>query len=759
MYHIFPMRLFYLFLLSLMLGITTCSWGQTPVLNPCIQQQAKHIVVIGSSTAAGTGPSQADSAWVNRYRAYLQSINTQNQVTNLAIGGTTTYHIMPTWYSPPANRPNRNPNNNISQAISLGADAIIVNMPSNDAANNFSLSEQISNFRTLQQSADSVGIPVWICTTQPRNFSMAQRALQVAVRDSILAVFAPRAIDFWSGTADSLDGILPIYDSGDGVHLNDAGHALLFQRVVHQAIPWALADTLTQVDYQIQLFPIDPSIGICGDSQTLLPIVIGNLGTTGNSPINFRVAVQTTLGQVILDTLLQSAAPLASCASDTFLLSLNTYAGVHWQYYAYLTSTDSFPANDTTAWELLFTTGHPSIWVQADTVCLGDSSILSAYALASHDTVFWYDAPVGGQLVAAGNHLSIPNLQQNQTFYPQVVRGPTVFVESLGTSPTTTTNWNGIMFDLVAKDSLTIDSLETKFFSLGAQGVVAYIRLGSYQGFEGNPNAWILWGTDSIEVLQAGDFHRLHYPSIELEAGDTLAIYLHLQDGAARLSYLASSSPIVYQTPELALIRGSGVSHTFGTTYTPRNFTGRIFYHHGFNPLGDCRTPRTVVQAVVSMPQLNLGADTLLQAHQNLLLTAPSEFQQWLWSDSSTTNQLYLDSNNANFGANLIWLEASNAWGCTARDSMVVTFIQPTNSTSINNIALTYFPNPVQDVLQIRSATPLKGRWLVYDLMGQCVKSFDAAQQALDLSELPQGQYLFLLVGGNKPLQFRVSTI
>ena len=72
--------------------------------NPCLSNQDFHLVILGSSTAAGTGPSSPDSTWVNRYRNFLQGINPDNLVTNLAIGGTTTYHIMPNWFSPPSGK-------------------------------------------------------------------------------------------------------------------------------------------------------------------------------------------------------------------------------------------------------------------------------------------------------------------------------------------------------------------------------------------------------------------------------------------------------------------------------------------------------------------------------------------------------------------------------------------------------------------------------------------------------------------------------
>lgn len=60
----------------------------------------KHIVVLGSSTAAGTGTTNPDSAWVNRFRNYFVAQDSSFRVINLAVGGYTTYHIMPTGFVP-----------------------------------------------------------------------------------------------------------------------------------------------------------------------------------------------------------------------------------------------------------------------------------------------------------------------------------------------------------------------------------------------------------------------------------------------------------------------------------------------------------------------------------------------------------------------------------------------------------------------------------------------------------------------------------
>ena len=196
------------------------------------------IVVLGSSTAAGAGASTPDSAWVNRYRYEIFQRNTKYELTNLARGGYTTFHILPDG-SPisPTIPISIDSSRNVSQAMRLEPFAIIVNMPSNDAANNFSADRTLQNFATIAEAAAEQGAETWICTTQPRNFSNASQIhIQREVADSVFSIYGDHAIDFWSGLAATNGYIRSEYNSGDGVHLNDAGHRLLFQRVLEKGI-------------------------------------------------------------------------------------------------------------------------------------------------------------------------------------------------------------------------------------------------------------------------------------------------------------------------------------------------------------------------------------------------------------------------------------------------------------------------------------------------------------------------------------------
>jgi lysophospholipase L1-like esterase len=208
---------------------------------PVVHSQPGLIVVLGSSTSAGTGPSDPENAWVPRYRAYLRQRFPAFGLTNLAVGGFTTYHVQPSDFIPPAGRPAPVAGKNITAALALTPDAIIVNLPSNDAAARVPIAEQLANYERIGELAKAAHVPLWVTTSQPRNFGEAsQRALLTQASAGIERRFAPRVLDFWTPFADAAGRILPEHDSGDGTHLNDAAHARLVEIVVAAQLPEAV---------------------------------------------------------------------------------------------------------------------------------------------------------------------------------------------------------------------------------------------------------------------------------------------------------------------------------------------------------------------------------------------------------------------------------------------------------------------------------------------------------------------------------------
>ena len=192
---------------------------------------AKKIVVLGSSTAAGEGATSGHS-YVSLYTAYLQSLNANNSVIDLAVGGYTTFQELPTGSPIVVGRPAVDVAHNITAALSYKPDGIILNLPTNDTANGYTNAETEANFATIVSTATAAGVPIWVSTTQPRNLNTQQRANLMIVRDWINATYGAHALDFWSVIANIDGSIATAYNSGDGIHLNNSGHNILFTRVV-----------------------------------------------------------------------------------------------------------------------------------------------------------------------------------------------------------------------------------------------------------------------------------------------------------------------------------------------------------------------------------------------------------------------------------------------------------------------------------------------------------------------------------------------
>jgi lysophospholipase L1-like esterase len=202
---------------------------------------AIRVAVIGSSTAAGTGASTPDSAWVRRYSAYLQGAFPESDVLNLGKGGYSSYQLLPDGAGPFRARPVVDSSRNISRAIAFRPHAVIVNLPSNDTVSGHSAEEQLDNLEKIALESLQNGAFVWVCTTQPRNLPPDRMATQKTVRDGILKRFGPFAIDLWTPLAAPNDSLAVRFDAGDGVHLNDEGHAVVYNQVVQKNIPGMLA--------------------------------------------------------------------------------------------------------------------------------------------------------------------------------------------------------------------------------------------------------------------------------------------------------------------------------------------------------------------------------------------------------------------------------------------------------------------------------------------------------------------------------------
>ena len=186
--------------------------------------------VVGSSTAAGVGAS-AGHAWVD----LMRNDNAWRGIAvgNLGVGGSVTYNGL-SLSAAVAGKPQPDTAHNIDAALApTGTKLVVINYPSNDVANGYTADETVGNTLSMRDSAASRGAVAIALSTQPANWvpSTAWAATIADTDRRLAAAFGPCFVATRSALSLSNNTLNPAYDSGDGQHLNDAGHALVYSLV------------------------------------------------------------------------------------------------------------------------------------------------------------------------------------------------------------------------------------------------------------------------------------------------------------------------------------------------------------------------------------------------------------------------------------------------------------------------------------------------------------------------------------------------
>ncbi len=300
--------------------------------------KAYKVVIVGSSTAYGTGANPIDSSWVKKFTAFLLFQNSQIQVVNLATPGLTSYDVSATGTSVPAPF-SVDTMRNITKALSLNPDAIIVNLPSNDVARGIPTNTIHQNFENITMLADNQNVPIWVSTSQPRDgLSPAENILQMNLRDWINTRYGNKAVDFWSSVANADGTINSFYSAGDGVHLNNYGHHLLFTRIIQEKIWDTICNRTATVnklptanagaDMSITL-PVN-SAALAGSGADMDGTIISYIWTKLTGPSAYTISGANTanataggLVQGVYSFQLTVTDNAGAIARDTMLLTVN----------------------------------------------------------------------------------------------------------------------------------------------------------------------------------------------------------------------------------------------------------------------------------------------------------------------------------------------------------------------------------------------------------------------------------------------------
>jgi trimeric autotransporter adhesin len=141
---------------------------------------------------------------------------------------------------------------------------------------------------------------------------------------------------------------------------------------------------------------------------------------------------------------------------------------------------------------------------------------------------------------------------------------------------------DGIMFDIKAKNSITITGIDMAMGSVPSTASLSvYYKTGAYSGYEGTSSAWILLGS-VLPTPGLGGFYNIPVPmSVNVMDGQTVAFYLaYNSTGTVLYSTGTSVGNPTNQDANMQVLDGRGVfAPLFGGAATPRAFAGKIRYN------------------------------------------------------------------------------------------------------------------------------------------------------------------------------------
>lgn len=203
------------------------------VVTNSVCAETTSIAVLGSSTAAGTGASQPGRSWVGLLQAWLAKTKGGN-ITNLAAPGVLSTSALCTQQTNSNRSELIAPTRNIDHALKLGATHFILAFPSNDTTNGMPAEQTIRNFLAMRQCAQSNDkVRVAVMSSLPRDgLTKPQNATIAQIDSTMRKEFGNCFINVRNALADEgNENIRHDLSAGDGVHFNDAGHAIIFSIV------------------------------------------------------------------------------------------------------------------------------------------------------------------------------------------------------------------------------------------------------------------------------------------------------------------------------------------------------------------------------------------------------------------------------------------------------------------------------------------------------------------------------------------------
>lgn len=457
----------------------------------------------------------------------------------------------------------------------------------------------------------------------------------------------------------------------------------------------------------------------CDNDSTPIQVRIANSGLAPQTNTPVRVLIEGPGG-----TTLNGSLPGTANPGDTLTVVLGNFGSMlpgiyRIKGFAILPS-DTLAFNDTAyaTFEIIETPPDPT--VVSDSVCATNGSNFTLLANTTAQTVTWYDAPVGGNIVNDGPVFNTPFLTSSQTFYAEASNATCT---NVGPPNNNFGNGSFVNFnaglDFTAFTQFTLK--EVRVFPSTPGTVQIEIRNQA-------TNAVIY--TSPLFVIPPGIVDT----SLTLDADIPPGNYEILRTNATSASlYRNFSGPSYpYTLP--------GVVSIFQASNNSANFY-YFFYDWVVGNRG-CTSGRVPVNAVLLPPaSVDLGRDGIQCVGYELDASADPGITSWEWFVNGDTTVIASASRYNVDSSGVYEVFVENAAGCTDRDTIVLQIIPKpeinagTDTSGCDAIVLTadtiagatYFwfgPNAgSQDPTRQSYSADLSGNYLLTINAGGCTNT------------------------------------
>jgi hypothetical protein len=478
------------------------------------------------------------------------------------------------------------------------------------------------------------------------------------------------------------------------------------------------ADEFTPLSDNVSILSMFSPSGGCGDSATMIGIVIKNLGLNNQTPFDIVADVIFPGGnQSITETTINN---LPSNATDTFYFAqtINTYDGGVLDLTVYLDlAIDQYHFNDTVRDSYTFI-GHPNAPTIVSPQDHCDNNLALTATADSGDVLMWYADETSDVLLYSGEIFS-PSVSSDTTFWVETRNGSGSAgclriseVEPNGAADyIELQNVSGVGFDatgykvVISDDYTDINAMNSITWDLDffAPGEIKYRTDGTGDNYWGSnlliePGfpGWVMIVDPSGNVV---DFVAIDWDSVSIQS---LSITVDGNPVVVGSEWSGDGTPTTCATPGQTPNRIGNSDGNSAVDWacdvaskgTQNPMLATSFISCG---VGACASPRFAIDVhLIPGVTASLGADTAAELPFNIPLSPGQGYTSYLWSTGATTDTIVVTS------ADTYWVTVSGANGCTITDTIVVGIAVGVNG-QLSKDVLSFYPNPAKDQLTIKS--------------------------------------------------------